>query len=84
VKANHKNVTFSLPEDLLRKLRICAALRGVSMTQLAEEAIRKVVANGQDDEYERAKRSFIARLKNPPDWGIGEKIPWTRDELHER
>jgi hypothetical protein len=84
VKANHRNVTFSLPEDLLQEFRVYAASRGVSMTQLVENAIRKSIANGHDDEYERAKKSFIARLKNPPNWGIGEKIPWTRDELHER
>jgi hypothetical protein len=84
VKANHKNVTLSLPEDLLQQFRVYAASRGVSMTQLAETAIRKMVANGHGDEYERAKRSFLARLKSLPKSTFGGKITWTRDELHER
>jgi hypothetical protein len=84
VKANHRNVTFSLPEDLLQELRVCAASRGVSMTQLAETAIRKVVANGHDEEYERARRSFMDRLKNPPDLGLKGEIPWRREDLYDR
>jgi hypothetical protein len=84
VKANHKNITFSLPEDLLQKLRVYAASRGVSMTQLAEDAIRKMVANGHDDEYERARRSFMKRLENPPDLGINGQITWRREDLYDR
>ena len=54
------------------------------MTQLAENAIRKLIANGHDDEYERARRSFVRRLENLPKTTFGGKIIWTRDELHER
>jgi hypothetical protein len=84
VKANHKNVTISLPEDLLKKFRVYAASRGVSMTQLTENAIRKMIANGDDDEYERARQSFMKRLENPRLLGIVERIPWRREDLYDR
>jgi hypothetical protein len=82
VKQDHQNVTISLPVPVLRKLRICAAKKSRSMSSLITEAVAKVVED--DDEYERAKRSFIARLKNLPATTFGGKITWTRDELHER
>jgi len=34
--------------------------------------------------YEQAYRRWGRDVKNPRDLGIGEKITWTRDELHER
>jgi metal-responsive CopG/Arc/MetJ family transcriptional regulator len=82
VKANHQNLTISLPVPLLRKLRVCAAKKSRSMSSLIADAVEKVVE--EDDEYERAKRSFIARLNNLPDRTFGGQITWTRDELHER
>jgi len=82
VKANHKNVTFSLPEELLRKFRVYSAERNVSMTQLVENAIRRMIADGPSDEERR--RRFMERLNNPPNLGTNGQITWTRDEIHER
>jgi metal-responsive CopG/Arc/MetJ family transcriptional regulator len=78
----HQNVTLSLPKPLLRKLRVYAAERGQSMSSILAEEIRKMVV--KEDEYEKAKRRMLARLKNPPNLGTGGKITWTREELHER
>jgi len=75
-------VTLSLPKPLLRKFRVYAAERNQSMSSLLAEEIRKLVT--KDEEYEKAKRRFLARLKNPPGLGTGGKITWTRDELYER
>jgi plasmid stability protein len=77
-----KNVTLNLPEPLLRKFRIYAATQNRSMTSLITDAIRKMV--DPDDEYEKAKQRILARLENPPNLGTNGKIPWTRDEMHER
>jgi hypothetical protein len=33
---------------------------------------------------QKAKRRFLARMGNAPDRRTQGKIPWTRDELHER
>ena len=80
--SDHKNVTLSLSEPLLRKFRIYAAAKNRSMTSLMTEAIHRMV--GQDVEYGHAKRRFLARMRNPPNLGTGGKITWTREELHER
>jgi hypothetical protein len=82
VKPARRNVTFSLPEPLLRKFRVYAAKRNRSMTSLAADAIERILE--QDEDSEEIKRRMIERLMNPPGWSSGGKITWTRDEIHER
>jgi metal-responsive CopG/Arc/MetJ family transcriptional regulator len=77
-----QNVTLSLPKPLLRKLRVMAAKGNVSMSHLMTSAISKMILD-EDDYDARAKRA-IERMKNATDRGIGGKITWTREELHER
>jgi hypothetical protein len=81
VKAT-KNVTLALPEPLLHRFRIFAASRNQSMTSLMAQAVQKMV--DEDGEYERAKKQFLKNMRNARDIGLTGKIPWTRDELHER
>ena len=78
----HQNVTLSLPQALLRKLRVYAAARNQSMTSLMTEAIRALLE--QDQQNAQAKRRFLERIRNAPDRGTRGKINWTREELHER
>jgi len=78
----HRNVTLSLPEPLLRRLRVYAATRNESMTSVAAEAIRALIE--RDESSAAANRRLLERMRNAPDRGIGGKITWTRDEIHER
>jgi hypothetical protein len=78
----HQNVTLSLPQALLRRLRVYAATRNQSMTSLMTEAIRTLLE--QDQQNAQAKRRFLERIRNAPDRGTRGKINWTREELHER
>jgi hypothetical protein len=80
--AKRKNVTLSLPEPLLRRFRIYAATRNQSMTAVMAEAIRRTI--DQDSDADQAKRRFLNRIENAPDWGTGGVIRWRRDELYER
>ena len=80
--SNHKNVTLSLPEPLLRRFRVYAAERNQSMTSVMAEAIRKLM--DEDDKAAAAKRRFLERIRNAPDLGTHGRITWTRDELYER
>ncbi len=80
--SDHRNVTLSLPDSLLRRFRIYAASRDQSMTSLMAEAIRKLM--DQDQERDAAKRRFLERIRNAPNLGTKGRITWTRDELHER
>ena len=79
---NHKNVTLSLPEPLLRRFRVYAASRNQSMTSVMAEAIRALM--DQDRRTERAKRRFLGRLRKGLDLGTNGVARWTRDEIHER
>lgn len=79
---NQANVTLSLPESLLRRFRVFAASRNQSMSSLMTSAIRELIE--KDTQTQRAKRRFLERIRNAPDRGTKGKIPWTRDELHER
>ena len=79
---DHRNVTLSLPEPLLRKFRVHAASRNQSMSAIMTEAIRNLTE--RDDRVEAANRRLIAQIRNAPDLGTHGKITWTRDELHGR
>jgi hypothetical protein len=81
VKA-HRNVTLSLPEPLLRRFRVYAASRNVSMTALMAEAIGGLME--RDQRVSQARHRFLERIRNAPDRGTGGRIGWTRDEIHER
>ena len=78
----HKNVTLSLPEPLLRRFRVYAASQNRSMTSLMADAIQRMLNTGSQES--RAGRHFLDRIRNAPDRGTGGKILWTREELHER
>lgn len=77
-----QNVTLSLPKPLLQKLRVSAAKRNVSMSSLMEFAVSKMLLS--EDDYDARGKSLIERMKNSPGRGVGGKITWTREEVHER
>jgi hypothetical protein len=52
------------------------------MTNLMAEAIQTLME--REEHQERAKRRFLKRIMSAPDRGVGGKIRWTREELHER
>lgn len=77
-----RNVTLSLPEPLLRRFRVHAAIRNRSMSSLMTEAIGRMV--GPSEDAEKTHKRLIERLRNSPRRVLTGKIPWTRDEIHER
>ena len=77
-----RNLTIHLPDQLIRRLRVCAAIRNQSMTTVIKEAIERTLA--QDSVREAAATRLIRRLQNAPDRGLGGRISWTREELHDR
>jgi hypothetical protein len=82
VKSEHRNVTLSLPESLVRRFRVYAASRNESMTHLMAQAIRQLM--NDEGGADRAQRRFLERIRSAPDRGTKGRIRWTRDELHER
>jgi hypothetical protein len=52
------------------------------MSSLMADAIENIVDSSS--EAARANRRLIELMREGPDLGLRGKIPWTRDELHER
>jgi hypothetical protein len=73
---------LSLPETVLKRLKVHAAEHNQSMSSLMVRAIEELLK--QKDDWEEQKKKFLEGMRNPPDLGTGGKVPWTRDELHER
>jgi hypothetical protein len=79
-QTSKQNVTVSLSVQTIRKARILAAKRSTSISGLLAEQIESLV--GEDEAYERAAVSAIARMKRGFHLGGGRLA--SREELHER
>ena len=77
-----RKLTISLPEPLLRRLRVCATLRNESMATVIRDGIERAVE--EDTEAKKAARRLVQTLRRSPDRRTGGRIAWTRGELHER
>lgn len=78
--AEKQNVTISLRPETVRKARILAARRSTSISGLLAEQIE--VLTGEDEAYERAKRSALSLMRKG--FHLGGATAVSRDELHER
>jgi predicted transcriptional regulator len=76
------NVTLALPTATVRRLKVLAAQRGSSISRMLTEQLDELL--DRESGYERARRLALADLERGWDLGLGEKVTWTRDELHER
>jgi predicted transcriptional regulator len=74
------NITLKLDADLLKAVKVLAAQRGTSISALLTSKLEEEVK--QNDEYEKAMKRSIARMKEG--WNLGWQKPKSRDELHER
>jgi hypothetical protein len=75
-----KNITLSMPEELVRKAKVLAAQRDMSVSSFVARLLEPLV--GDERSYEEAWALERQRMRE----GIGElgPITWTRDEVHER
>ena len=62
---SHMKTTFNINDTLMQQLRVEAARRGVTMTQIVESGIRHMVANGAD------APEFKKGLRPLPTWNSG-------------
>ena len=79
----NRNVTITLPEEVLRVPRSMAAERGVSLSKLFADLIG-TPSEGIEAEFRRAKKRSLAAMKRGIRLGIARRPSWTRSELHER
>ena len=78
----HRNVTLSLPIQVLRQLKRIAAQRQTSVSQLVSQTLAELAA--REGGYMRARDRHLAWLEQAPDLGTEGKILGSREALHER
>lgn len=78
-----RNLTLALPEDLLKKLKIVAAKRESSISALVRASLESI-AQEEESRFQQSWRELRADMERGYNLGLGDKIPWTRDEIHER
>lgn len=79
---DYQNVTLSLPKEILRKAKHIAIKRHTSLSALLAGTLEEIVNN--EDMYEQSKNRQLLVMEQGFDLGIGGKVPWSRDDLHER
>ena len=75
-----RNLTIQLDESTVKKARLVATKRSISISRLVTEEIEK--AAQKDNSWQAAKRTALAQLEHPFHLG-GGKLP-TRESLHQR
>ncbi|HSB06023.1 MAG TPA: DUF6364 family protein [Thermodesulfobacteriota bacterium] len=75
-----QNITLSLDRELLRKAKVLAAKKDMSVTKLLANELNRMVT--ENDQYEISKKRALARLRKG--LHLGGQILARREELHER
>ena len=75
-----RNITLSMPPELVRRAKVLAASRDTSVSGLVADLLRQLV--GDIDDYETAWEEEEAAMRT----GVLEvgEISWSRDDLHSR
>jgi hypothetical protein len=77
-----QNITLSLPREVLKKGKILAAEKGISLNELVKQLIQM---NAQEEEgYRVSGERQAKRMKEGVNLGTKGKISWRRDQLHQR
>jgi hypothetical protein len=75
-----QNITLSIEKDLIRKAKVLAAKKEISISKLLSRELARILSD--EDLYESARKRATARLKKG--FHLGGKILANREELHER
>jgi hypothetical protein len=75
----NRNITLSMPEELIRKAKIESAKRDLSISALVREALERELR--AHDEGKKALRRFLSLAKKNP-IEMPEKL-WKREDLYE-
>ena len=72
-----KNVTLSMPEDLIQRGRSYAKKHGTTLNEMIRDLLRKKVLNDSEDSLSRI--IALAEEMEPE-----EECEWNRNEAHDR
>jgi hypothetical protein len=76
-----RNVTLSLPEELIRRLKVIAQ-QDISISALLTATLAQLA--DQEEGYAEARDGMLADLARGYDLGTQGRIAWIRKALHER
>jgi Family of unknown function (DUF6364) len=76
-----KNITLSMPEELVRRAKILAAQRDTSVSGLVARLLEQLVGDIRDYDDVAAQERRV--MQEGIGLRVGE-ITWSRDEVHER
>lgn len=76
-----KNITLTMPEELLRRAKVIAAQRDTSVSGLVAELLRQLT--GPEPDYATAWAAEEQLMEEGVGLRVGE-ITWTREDLHDR
>jgi len=77
-----QNITLALPKRLIRRMKVVAAERDTSISAILARLLEEFLH--REDEYDRAMREELTRMKKGYDLGTNAARSWTRDALHDR
>lgn len=77
-----QNITLSLPKDIIKKAKIVAIKKDTSLSNLIRQILEDIIE--KDQGYELAMKRHLEILEEGLNFNLKGKIPWTREELHER
>ncbi|MBW7916724.1 MAG: hypothetical protein H3C53_08595 [Trueperaceae bacterium] len=75
-----RNITLSLPEDLVRRAKVLATQQGTSVSALVAHLLEQAVGGGND--YESIWAAEERLMQTGIGLEVGQVLP-TRDEVHE-
>ena len=77
-----RNITLTMPKDVLLKVKLLAVKRQTSVSGLLTQTIERLVQ--QEDAYTHARQRHLQWLEQGADLGTNGRVLAERDELHER
>ena len=77
-----QNITLSLPKEILKKGKMLAAKKGISLNQLVRELLQMTAEN--EGRYRISADRQIKQMEEGISLGTKGKISWKREELYQR
>ena len=77
------NITLSLPEDLVKKIRKIAVDRDTTLTSLVREYLMEIARLDSGVGRKRREREALERGFQQFQFNVGKRT-WKRQDLHER
>lgn len=81
-KPGKRNLTLRLDYETIRRAKILAAVRGVSLSDVFAHAL--AVLERRSVEYDEARRHALQVMERGLDLGTGGRVTWSREDLYDR